>query len=102
MAILAIHRGDGITKQMYEDARKAVNWEGNRPAGAIFHAASFDNGGNNLCVADIWESEDQWNNFLNSRLKPFMQKFNVPPLRTEILQIQNINAFPSIDSYKLR
>src|SRR5919202_4443388 len=102
MAILLINRGDGFTKEIYENARKEVNWEGNPPPGVIFHAASFDSSGNNIRVADVWESEDQWNNFLNTRLKPFMQKFNVPPLRTEILQIQNINAFPSIDSYKLR
>jgi hypothetical protein len=27
---------------MYEELRKEVDWEHNRPAGAIFHAASFD------------------------------------------------------------
>jgi hypothetical protein len=102
MTILAIHRGDGITKEIYENARKAVNWEGDPPASVIFHAASFDNSGNNICVADVWESENHWNNFLNSRLKPFMQKAKLPLLQTEIFQIQNINALPVIDRYKIR
>ena len=102
MPILAIHRGDGITKEIYENAGKEVNWEGNPPPGLILHAASFDSSGNNIRVADIWESEDQWNNFLNTRLMPYMQKVKAPPLKTEIFQIQNINALSGIDRYKVR
>jgi hypothetical protein len=56
MAVLIINRGDGFTKQIYDNARKEVNWEGNPPRGAIFHAASFDSSGNNIRVADVWES----------------------------------------------
>jgi hypothetical protein len=101
MAVLAIHTADGLTKDMYETLRKEVNWEGNPPPGVIFHAASFDNSGNNGCVADVWESEDQWNNFLNTRLKPAFQKGNVPPPKTQILQIHNINAMPGLDRYRV-
>ena len=86
---------------MYENARKEVNWEGNTPPGLILHAASFDNSGN-IRVADVWESEDQWNNFLNTRLMPFMQKAKAPPLKMKILQIHNINALSGLDSYKVR
>jgi hypothetical protein len=102
MTILAIHTGNGITKDMYENARKEVNWEGNPPPGVIFHAASFDESGSNIRVTDIWESEEQWKNFLNARLMPHMQKAQVPPLRTEIFQIHNINAYAGIDSHKVR
>jgi hypothetical protein len=101
MTILMITRGEGFTKDIYENARKEVNWEGNPPPGMVLHAASFDNSGN-IRVADVWESEDQWNNFLNTRLMPYMQKAKVPPLNTEIFQIHNINALPGLDSYKLR
>jgi hypothetical protein len=101
MAILLIVRGDGFTKDIYENARKEMNWEGNPPPGMILHAASFDNSGN-IRVADVWESEDQWNNYLNTRLMPYMQKAKVPPLRTEIFPIHNINTLPGLDSYKVR
>jgi hypothetical protein len=101
MTILAIHTGNGFTKDMYENLRKDVNWEGNPPAGVIFHAASFDNSGN-IHVADVWESEDQLNNFLKTRLIPSMQKINIPSPKTEIFQIHNINALPGLDSYKVR
>ena len=101
MAIHLLIRGEGITKDIYENARKEVNWEGNPPPGVIFHAASFDDSGN-IRVADIWESEDQWKNFLTTRLMPYMQKSNAPPLKTEIFQIHNIAAYAGIDSHKVR
>jgi hypothetical protein len=101
MAILLFVRGDGFTKDIYENARKEVNWEGNTQPGMILHAASFDNSGN-LRVADIWESEDHWNNYLNTRLMPFMQKAKIPPMKTEIFQIHNVNTLSGIESYKVR
>jgi hypothetical protein len=101
MTILAIHTADGLTKDMYENVRKEVNWEGNPPRGVSFHAASFDKSGN-FCLAEVWESEDQWNNFLNTRLKPSMQKANVSPPKTQIFQIHKIDALRGLDSYKVR
>jgi hypothetical protein len=50
MAILAIVTGDGFTKEMYEQLRREVDWEHKHPTGVIFHAASFDNSGNNIRV----------------------------------------------------
>jgi hypothetical protein len=58
MAIHLFIRGEGITKDIYENARKEIKWDTNPPPGLILHAASFDNSGN-VRVSDIWESEDQ-------------------------------------------
>jgi hypothetical protein len=55
MPILAIFTGNNITKQMYETLRKEVDWEHNHPGGLILHSAAFDDSGNNVRVADIWE-----------------------------------------------
>ncbi len=41
MTILAILTGDGLTKDMYENVRREVMWEGKPPPGVIFHAASL-------------------------------------------------------------
>jgi hypothetical protein len=101
MTVLAIHTGNGITKDIYENARKEVNWEANPPPGLIFHAASFDES-DNIRVADIWESQDQWNTFLNTRLKPFMERVKAPALKTEISEVHTLNALPQIDNYKAR
>jgi hypothetical protein len=64
MTILAILTGDGLTKEMYENVWEEVNWEGNPPPGVIFHAMLFDDSGK-FCVAEVWESEEQWNNFFS-------------------------------------
>ena len=70
MAILAIFKTNEVTKEMYAELRKEVD-------GAIFHAGAFDDSGN-FCVADIWESQEHLNNFINNRLLPVMQKINMP------------------------
>ena len=101
MAILAIFTGNNITKQMYEALRKEVDWERNHPAGVILHAAGFESG-NNVRVADIWESEEELNNFVSSRLMPVMQKGQVPAPKVEIFQINDVSAYSGTDKYKVR
>jgi hypothetical protein len=101
MAILAIFTGNGFTKQMYEQLRKEVDWEHNRPTGIIFHAASFDNSGN-LHVVDIWESEQDLNNYFNDKLKPVMEKINAPPPKGEIFTLHNLNAYQGTDTYRVK
>jgi hypothetical protein len=102
MPILAIFTGNNVTKQMYETLRKEVDWEHNHPAGVILHAAGFDESGNNVRVADIWESEEQLNNFVSNRLMPVMQKGGVPAPKVEIFQINDVSAYSGIDKYRLR
>ena len=102
MPILATFTGNNITKNMYETLRKEVDWEHNHPAGLILHSAAFDNSGNNVRVADIWESEEELNNFVSSRLMPVMQKGGVPAPRVEIFQISDVSAYSGIDKYRVR
>ncbi len=92
MAIILIDTADGFAKDMYETLRKDVNWEGNPPAGIISHAASFEEAGN-ICIADICEPEDTWNNYLNTRLISSMQKGNIPPPKTQIFRIHNTRLY---------
>jgi hypothetical protein len=99
MTILAIFKTNAITKQMYEELRREVNWENEHPDGALIHAGAFDDSGN-FCVADIWESQEHLNNFINNRLLPVMKKNNMPMPEAEIFQINDISTFPSIGNYK--
>ena len=101
MAILAIFTANGFTKQMYEEFRKGVGWEQNPPEKVIFHAASFDNSGN-IRMTDIWESEKDLDDYFNAELKPVMERLNAPMPKREIFQVHNINAFRSIDTYKVK
>ena len=59
---------DGVTPDQYEKLRKIVNQEGDKPKGAVFHVASFGN--NAVYVTDIWESAEDFNGFVESRLMP--------------------------------
>lgn len=102
MAIVAMFTGQGYTKDMYEILRKEVNWEHNQPSGGMFHVASFDKAGNTIHVTDIWESEEQLNKFVSSRLMPVMQKHKMPPPKTEVYEVHNINVFPQMDKFRLR
>ncbi len=91
MAILVIGKGVGLTRDIYENGRKEVNWESNPPPGMIFHLASFDDSGN-LRFVDVWESEEQLTNFMNTRLMPYLHKVNVPSPKGVIFPIHNVYA----------
>jgi hypothetical protein len=101
MAILGIFTGDGFTKQMYEELRKEVDWERNHPKGVIVHTASLDDSGS-IRVVDIWESEQDLNNYINSRIKPVMERINAPMPKGEIIPIHNVNAFQGVDTYRVK
>lgn len=100
MSILAIFKGKGFTKEMYENARKEIDWEHKNPAGAVFHAAAFDDGGM-LHVVDVWDSAESMDAFFKDRLAPAFKKLNIPFPEYEVFPAHNINTYPSIDQYKV-
>ena len=87
---------------MYESLLKEVGWERNQPHGSIFHAPAFDNSGNDIHVADVWESEEDLNKFVKEKLMPAMQQLTIPVPQMEVFQIHNVNAFPSIEKYRIK
>lgn len=102
MAILSILMAENITKDMYESLRQQVDWEHKHPAGLILHSAAFDATGKIIRVADIWESEDELNNFVSDRLMPVMQKAGVSVPKVEVFQINDVSTYPGIERYKVR
>jgi hypothetical protein len=86
MPIVMNMQWDNVTVEQYEQVRKDVNWEGNRPAGALFHVASFTSGG--LRVTDLWESPEAFARFTEQRLMPAVQKLGIKsPPRVEITPV---------------
>ena len=100
MPILAIFKGKGFTKEMYEQARKEVDWEHKKAAGAIFHAAAFDDDGT-LHVVDVWDSKESMDTFFKDRLAPAFEKLSIPFPEYEVFPAHNINTYSSIDQYKI-
>jgi hypothetical protein len=75
MAIVMNMQWDGVTPEQYEQVRKLVNWEGDRPAGGLFHVACFTPAG--LRVTDLWESAEAFARFTETRLMPGVQKLGI-------------------------
>jgi hypothetical protein len=75
MPIVMNMQWDGVTPEQYEQVRKAVNWEGDRPAGGMFHVASFSPTG--LRVTDLWESAELFNRFVETRLMAGVQQAGI-------------------------
>lgn len=102
MAVLVFVKGEGFTKEMYEKVRKEVDWEHKHPSGAVFHAASFEKSGSTIRIADVWESEADFNNFAKNRLQPVFEKHKMTPPKWEVFPAHNINAHAGIDKHKVK
>jgi len=68
-------RWKGVTKEQYDAARKEIGWEADVPAGAKFHVAAFDDQG--LVVSDVWDNGEDFNNFVEQRLGPGVQRVGI-------------------------
>jgi hypothetical protein len=53
-------------------------------------------------VTDIWESEQDFNNFLDSKLKPALEKINAPMPVGGVYPIYNVNVFQGLESYRVK
>ena len=67
-SIVAFIEWEGITKDIYDEIRRQVPLEGDVPKGLVSHIATFDKKG--LRVVDIWESEEDFNNYIKNRIIP--------------------------------
>ena len=101
MAVLAIFKGVGFTKQMYEALRPEVRWETDLPPGGLFHACGFDAEGN-LHVADVWDSEEQMNAFVGTRLIPGFKKLGIPIPAVSVFPAHNVNVYPEANKFLLK
>lgn len=63
------------TKEQYEQVRRTVDWEGNRPDGGMLHVVGFAEDG--MRILDIWESPETFQSFFESRLDPAVQEIGL-------------------------
>ena len=76
MAIVMLMRWDGVSLEQYDEARKLVGWETEKPDGGMFHIAAHD--GQALRVTDVWESAEQFQTFAEQRLMPGVAQLGLP------------------------
>jgi hypothetical protein len=75
VAVLMVMTWDGVTVEQYEAARRVVNWEGDVPPGGMVHVAAIEDG--RLHVTDVWESPEELDAFVQSRLMPGVQQVGI-------------------------
>lgn len=76
MAIRMRMRWDGATQELYDEVRKTVDWEGNPAPGGLLHVSWFV--GDQLNVCDIWETPEDFNAFVETRLMPGVAQAGIP------------------------
>lgn len=75
MAIMMLMDWAGVTAEQYDEVRQTVNWEGDAPAGAMFHVAAFTDAG--ARITDVWASAEDFQRFVDERLMPGVQKVGI-------------------------
>jgi hypothetical protein len=68
MSVVITQWWDAVTPAQYDQVREIVGWDVDVPAGMTFHVASFE--GDILRMLDIWESEEQFMTFVQTRIMP--------------------------------
>ncbi len=68
MATVITQQWNSVTPAQYDQIHAIVGWDIDVPAGMTFHVASFD--GDTLRMLDIWDSEEQFMTFAQTRIMP--------------------------------
>ena len=90
MAILMMMEGPGVTPEQYHGLNEAMGIRGDEdaPDGLVSHVAGHD--GENLVVADVWESQEQLDKFFHDRLGPALQEVGVDAPQPRIHPVHDI------------
>jgi len=75
MATVMLMHWPEVTKEQYEAARAEVRWDADTPKGAKYHVSWFGDDG--FHVFDVWESPEDFQNFVETRLRPGVAKVGI-------------------------
>jgi hypothetical protein len=88
MALGLYFRPSGFTKDKYDEAIRRLQTAGaGSPPGRTFHVALETNGA--IHVFDIWESQEQFNEF-GSTLLPVLSELGVDPGEPGVSPVHNV------------
>jgi hypothetical protein len=76
MATVIMQRWDTLAPEQYDELREVVGWDRDIPAGMRFHVASYANG--ILRMLDVFDSEEQFDVFVETRILPGLRKLGIP------------------------
>ena len=75
MATVIMQRWDALSPDQYDALRDVVGWDRDVPEGMRFHVASFGDG--TLRMTDVWDSEEQFGAFVQTRILPGLQQLGI-------------------------
>jgi hypothetical protein len=89
MAIMIVHQGADWNQDLYEQTMERVIPDpSNPPQGLLAHFGGADpNGG--WRVADVWDSEADWERFRDETLIPVAQEIQAPPFDSAVGELHN-------------
>ena len=76
MATVIMQKWNGFTPEQYDALRQLVGWDRDVPEGMRFHVASFGDG--TLRMTGVWDSEDQFGAFVQTRIMPGIRQLGIP------------------------
>ena len=65
----------GVSLDQYDEVKRQVNWERDKPVGGVFHTTAHD--GDGLRISDVWRSADDFKTFVDTRLMPAVQQLGI-------------------------
>ena len=100
MALMVSYDAPGVTPDMYEAARKVIDWDHGPPAGCLLHMTSFDEAGAH--TIDIWESQAQIDAYLADRFMPALATLGIEPGVAKIVDLHVVAVSPNIEEHFIR
>ena len=88
---------EGVTLELLDGVTREMSADTDPPAGLIVHTHFEEDG--RIRVVDVWDSQEAYESFAESRLMPAMQKVaagqgmdmsQAPQLETSILQVHGV------------
>ena len=83
MSTVIMQRWDALTPEQYDELRKVVGWDRDVPAGMQFHVACYED--DILRMLDIFDSEAQFDSFVQTRIIPGLQKLGISSVPEKIV-----------------
>ena len=83
MPTVIMQKWDGLTPEQYDQLRAHVQWDRDIPAGMTYHVASYDQ--DTLYMTDVWDSEEQFGAFVQTRIIPGLQHLGIQGMPESIV-----------------
>lgn len=75
MSTVIMQRWETISPEQYDQITAAARLNEDVPGGLQFHVACFE--GSTLRMLDVWDTEEQFGVFVETRIRPAIEKLGV-------------------------